>query len=257
MIELIRAVLFDLGGTVHLCSTTRERKLWFAERLLSRLSEYGILLDVSPALLSEQLEKNAELYKHTAEETMRELPPETVWREYYLRDHHLTHEQLAPIAEELSFLYDYERVCNLRRPHLISCLEELKRDGLRLGMISNILSRSIVPHFLAEYGIDKYMECVLTSASTGIRKPDAGIFRMAEQVMGLTPDEMAYVGDTLSRDVRGVRNARWRLAIRIPSPNAARRDKGMEELGYKPDHTVTDLAEIPGIIRRENEEGSR
>ena len=73
--------------------------------------------------------------------------------------------------------------------------------------------------------------------------------------MGLSPDDMAYVGDTLSRDVRGVRNAGWRLAIQIYSPNAFKRDKGLAESGYKADYNITDLMEIPGIIRKTNEEG--
>ena len=252
---MIRAVLFDLGGTLHLCSTNEERKLWFARRLISRLSEYGIRIGLSEQALSQQLQENAERYKRESEETLRELSPEIVWNDYFLREQALGRETLAPIAEELSFLYDYERVCNLRRPHLMACMDALQADGLRLGLISNILSRSIVPHFMAEYGLDTRMECVLTSAGTGIRKPDAGIFRLAEEQLGLPPDELAYVGDTLSRDVRGVRNAGWRLAIQIYSPNAARRDKGLAEMGYKPDYSITGLMEIPGIIHTVNEEG--
>ena len=252
---MIRAVLFDLGGTLHLCSSSEDRKLWFSRRLISRLAEYGIHLEISEQALSLELQENAECYKHESEETLRELPPEIVWSDYFLREQHLSRETLAPMAEELSFLYDYERVCNLRRPNLLACMDALQADGLRLGVISNILSRSIVPHFMAEYGLEKYMECVFTSAGMGIRKPDAGIFRLAEKALGLSPQELAYVGDTLSRDVRGVRNAGWRLAIQIYSPNAAKRDKGLAEMGYKADYNIADLMEIPGIIRKANEEG--
>ena len=250
---MIRAVLFDLGGTLHLCSTNEKRKIWFAERVISRLAEYGIPLEISAEALSAQLQRNAEIYKQDAEESLREQPPERVWNDYFLREQALGRETLAPMAEELSFLYDYERVCNLRRPHLISTMEELRGMGIRTGVISNILSRTIVPHMMAEYGLEPYMECVLTSAGTGIRKPDPGIFRMAEKAMSLAPEEMAYVGDTLSRDVRGVRNAGWRTVIQIYSPNAARRDVGMAEMGYRADWNITDLGEIPGIIRKENE----
>ncbi len=252
---MIRAVLFDLGGTLHVCSTDEERKLWFARRVISRLGEYGIRLDISDKELSLELQENAERYKHEVEETLRELPPETVWNDYFLKEQALGREVLAPIAEELSFLYEYERVCNLRRPGLIACMDALKADGLRLGVISNILSRTVVPHFMAEYGLDPYMECVLTSAGTGIRKPDAGIFRMAEKQMGLRPDELAYVGDTLSRDVRGVRGAGWRLAIQIYSPTAFKRDRGLAGTGLKADRNITDLLQVPGIIREVNREG--
>ena len=70
--------------------------------------------------------------------------------------------------------------------------------------------------------------------------------------MNLKPEEMAYVGDTLSRDVRGVRNAGWKLIIRIDSPNAARRDKGLAEMGWRADYEIQDLGEIPAIIQKEN-----
>ena len=248
---MIRAVLFDLGGTLHLCSTDEERKLWFARRLISRLGEYGIRLEITAEELSSQLQRNAEIYKKAAEESLRELDPEIVWNDYFLKEQALGRETLRPMAEELSFLYDYERVCNLRRPRLIETLEELRRMGLRMGVISNILSRTIVPHFLAEYGLEGYMECVLTSAGTGIRKPDPAIFRLAEQAMGLKPEELVYVGDTLSRDVRGVRNAGWHAVIQIWSPNAAKRDAGLAELGYRADYNIREFDEIPDIIRKE------
>ncbi len=212
---MIRAVLFDLGGTLHVSSSTPARKVWFASRIISRLDEYGIRLDISPEVLSSQLERNAVIYKREAEESMREKDPVIVWNDYYLREQALGYDMLSPVAEELSFLYDYERVCNMRRPDMLQCLNALRDMGMRLGMISNMLSRTLVPHFLAEYGIDGMMECVLTSAGTGIRKPDPEIFRLAEKRMGLRPDEMAYVGDTLSRDVRGTHAAGWKTVIQI------------------------------------------
>lgn len=249
---MIRAVVFDLGGTLHLCTNDDARKLWFARRLIGRLGEYGIALDIEPEALARQLDANAAAYKRAAEDSLRELDPVVIWNDYYLREQHLGYEALAPVAEELSFLYDYERVCNLRRPHLLECMRALRADGVRMGLISNIISKSIVPHFVAEYGLSEFMECVLTSAGTGIRKPDPAIFRMAEAALGLKPEELAYVGDTLSRDVRGTRAAGWRLAIQIYSPGAARRDAGMAELGYRADYNIADLMEIPGIIAREN-----
>ena len=104
-----------------------------------------------------------------------------------------------------------------------------------------------------EYGIAQYMDCVVLSSVTGLRKPSAEIFRVAERIMGLGPEEFAYVGDTLSRDVRGVRNAGWRCMIQISNPSVAFRDKGLENSGLAPDYRIGDLAEIPAIIKAENE----
>ena len=250
---MIKGVVFDLGGTLHLCSTTEERKIWFAKRIISRLGEYGISLDISPEALSLQLEINAAEYKRDVEASLRELPTEIVWNDYYLKEQHLGRDALRPMSEELSFLYDYERVCNLPRPRLVETMQQLKDMGMKLGIISNILAKGMVPHMVTEYGLAPYMDCVLSSAGTGIRKPDPQIFRMAEEALGLPPEALAYVGDTLSRDVRGTRNASWHTAIQIYSPGAAKRDVGLKEQGWQADFEIKELWEIPGIIARLND----
>lgn len=252
---MIRAVLFDLGGTLHTSSSPEGRDVWFARRLIERLGDYGISLEARPEELAARLHENSEVYKKWSEESLRELPSARIWSEYYLRDYDVSEAQLEPFAEELSFLYDYERVKVMRRPHLQEAMADLSKIPVRLGVISNIISTSVVPHFLQEYGIDRYMECVICSSTTGVRKPSADIFRAAERELGLKPEELAYVGDTISRDVRGVRNAGWRLMIQIRNPSIAYRDKGLENSGFQPDYFIEDLTEIPGIIQWENEQG--
>ena len=249
---MIKAVLFDLGGTLHTNTMPEGRDLWFAERLLRRLSDYGIDLPAAPEDIARSLPVNSEIYKHESEKTLRELPVAEIWNDYYLRDYRIGRERLAPIAEELSFLYDYERPCVMRRPYLKETMSELQAMGLKLGVISNIISRSVVPHFLTEYDIDRYMDCVITSADTGIRKPSADIFRIAERKLGLRPEELAYVGDTISRDVRGTRNAGWALMIQISFPGTAHRDAGLENAGFAPDYFIRELSEIPPIIQKVN-----
>ena len=250
---MIKAVLFDLGGTLHTADSPAGRDVWFARRLLDRLADYGIALEAEPEALARLLHENSEIYKHSSEQTPRELPAAQIWSQYLLRDFGLTEVQLAPMAEELSFLYDYERVRVMRRPHLAQTLARLQDMGLRMGVISNIISTSVVSHFLREYGVEQYMECVILSSETGIRKPSPEIFRVAEQQLGLKPEELAYVGDTISRDVRGVRNAGWRCMIQIRNPGVAHRDRGLEHSGFAPDYLIEDLAEIPAILIKENQ----
>ena len=247
---MIKAVLFDLGGTLHTSSTSPERDLWFCRRILDRMGDYGIHLDGGAELLVRRLPVNSEIYKHESEQSLRELPAAEIWSKYYLREYGLTAEELAPFAEELSFLYDYERPRVMRRPHLKETMEGLRAMGLRIGVISNIIARSVVRHFLAEYGIEELMDCVITSAETGIRKPSPEIFRIAEKTMDLKPEELAYVGDTISRDVIGTRRAGWACMIQIRNPSIAHRDVGLENAGWEPDYRIEDLAEIPAILKR-------
>ena len=251
---MIRGVLFDLGGTLHTAGSPPGRDIWFARRLLERLEAYGIRLNADPESLARKLHENGEDYKHHSEKDLRELPPAEIWNDWYLRDWSIGREKLEPIAEELSFLYDYERVKVIRRPYIKETLDALRGQGLKLGLISNIISLSVAPHFLVEYGVQDYMDCIVLSSATGIRKPSAEIFRVAERELGLKPEELAYVGDTLSRDVLGTRNAGWRLMIQIKSASGAKRDKGLEHSGLEPDYIIQELNEIPGILRKEIEE---
>ncbi len=250
---MITTLLFDIGGTLLTVRDSAGLRLRFAERLLERLALYGIFPDTDASALAVSLHENSEIYKHWSEKHLTELPGARIWNEFYLKEFHIGEEKLAPIAEELSFLYDYERVCNLRRPGLSETFERLHAMGLHLGIISNIISTSFAPHILKEYGIERFCECVVMSSTAGVRKPDPAVFRMAMDELGVTPEETAYVGDTLSRDVAGSRNAGLALAIRIHNPQSAHRDLGLSEEGaLKPDFTIRELTELPELIQNYN-----
>ncbi len=249
---MIQAVLFDIGGTLHTVRNSPALAAAFAVRLIDRLAVYGIEIPSPPEEFVRTLHANAEAYKSWSEQTLAELPAARIWNEYYLAPYNIGEERLAPIAEELSFLYDYERVCNLRRPGLTETLKELDAMGLRLGVVSNIISTSFVPHILREYGVDHMMQCVVMSSAAGIRKPDARIFEIAMRELGVSPDATAYVGDTLSRDVLGARNAGLALMIQIENPAIAHRDEKYLERGLEPDYFIRELLEVPEIIRAYN-----
>lgn len=250
---MITTLLFDLGGTLHTTRTSPELHLAFAKRLIDRLGEYGITIDSSPEELGAYLKEQGDAYKRSTEVSMLELPQARVWNEFYLARYHIGEEKLAPIAEELSFLYDYDRVRNMRRPHLKETMEELHAMGIRLGIISNIISFSVVPHLLMEYGIDHLMEVVVTSSGAVYRKPDRRIFDYTLEKLGVTPEETGYVGDTVSRDVRGTRNAGLGLCIQIDNPSLAAREAAMRQSDWPdPDYYIYDFADIPGIIRKIN-----
>ncbi|HOS19361.1 MAG TPA: HAD family hydrolase [Clostridia bacterium] len=249
---MIQAVLFDIGGTLHTVANSEALARAFARRLIDRLAVYGIAIPAPPDAFARRLHENAEEYKLWSEGTLRELPAPKIWNEYYLRQYCVGEETLAPIAEELSFLYDYERVCNKRRPHLVETMEELRRMGMRMGIVSNIISTSFGPHMVNEYGIAEYMECIVMSSVTGCRKPGAEIFNIAMERLGVAKERTAYVGDTISRDVLGARNAGLALMIQIKNPAVAHRDKAFAGKGPKPDFLIDELYEIPAVIREYN-----
>lgn len=252
---MITTVLFDLGGTLHTVIRKEDSMRRFAERLIRRLSDYGIVLDTTPEALAVQLHENAEAYKHETERTLVELPAPKIWNDWYLKDYRIGEDRLAPFAEELSFLYDYDRLTLMRKTRLKETIEALHEMGLRMGVVSNIISTSLVPHMLNEYGIAPYMECTVMSSTTGIRKPDPRIFEIAMNELGVTAAETCYVGDTISRDVIGARNAHLGLVVRLNNPSIAHRDAAYQGADApKADYVISELYELPEIIRTFNQQ---
>ena len=249
---MIRAVLFDVGGTLHEVHHSPEQAEKFSQRLLNRLAESGIILPIDAVSLTPLLQTNAEAYKHWSEEHMKELPNSRIWSKFYLKDFQIEESRLAPLSEELSVLYDAVRVRNIPRPHMLETIQALHDMGMVQGIISNIISATFVPRLVEDYGIAPYMSCVILSSTEGIRKPAAAIFERAAEACGVPCGEMAYVGDTLSRDVLGCRNAGVALSIQIRNPSIAHRDTAFIGMGLAPDVQISDLQEIPEIIRTYN-----
>ena len=249
---MIHAVLFDVGGTLHQVHQDPAQYDRFSQRLLDTLAQRGVRLPVAAPELTARLRRNAEDYKRWSEESRVELPGPRIWNEFYLRDFQIGEDRLAPVAEELSVLYDSLRVRNDPRPHLLETFQTLHEMGMVQGIFSNSISTTFVPRLMEEYGLAPYLSCVILSSTAGARKPDAAIFERAAAACGVPCRETAYVGDTLSRDVLGCRNAGVALSIQIRNPSIAHRDAAFQNTGLAPDHLIEDLGEIPSIIRAFN-----
>jgi putative hydrolase of the HAD superfamily len=91
------------------------------------------------------------------------------------------------------------------RERTADTLEELRRRGYRLGVISNADGR--VEALLESVGLRPHFELVIDSGVVGIDKPDPRIFHLAAERMGVEPAEALYVGDIYEIDVQGARAA--------------------------------------------------
>lgn len=88
---------------------------------------------------------------------------------------------------------------------LIDALLSAKRQGLRLGVVSN--SEGKLNELFAQVGLADLFELVVDSALEGVRKPDPEIFRRALGRLGVAPHAALYAGDIPSVDVVGARAA--------------------------------------------------
>jgi len=82
------------------------------------------------------------------------------------------------------------------------CLEDLRDQGRRMGVISNSRGEDHVREILIRRGIAEFFETVVSSGTEGVSKPDPEIFRRALARMKVGPEESFYVGDLAYTDAK-------------------------------------------------------
>ncbi|MEH7384674.1 HAD family hydrolase, partial [Bacillus sp. JJ1521] len=129
--------------------------------------------------------------------------------------------------------------------NLIPMLEELKGDGIQLGIITNGKGQFQMDNIKA-LGIEKYFDIILISEWEGIKKPDPRIFMKALAQLNVQPNQCIFVGDHPENDVKAARKVGM---------------KGVWKKDYQWDHvdadyTIKDLEELPSLIKKLNVEHS-
>ncbi len=140
------------------------------------------------------------------------------WRVYYT----FLCDRLGAPAEVIPACIDAtRRSANWSQvlPETRGVLLELRRRGLRLGVISNSDGR--IRNILEAVGLGDCFETFTDSGNVKIEKPDVGIFRHALAALDAKPDSSAYVGDSYSIDYQGAEAAGMR-AILMDTANVYR-----------------------------------
>jgi HAD superfamily hydrolase (TIGR01509 family) len=89
-------------------------------------------------------------------------------------------------------------------PGMVELVRSLE-GRVRLGIASNTRSHRFIAAAVAQLGLADSFDPLVTSVSSGIRKPGAGIFERVLDVWGLPPERVAMVGDFPHKDVAGAR----------------------------------------------------
>lgn len=141
-------------------------------------------------------------------------------------DASLIEQKATEIAQ---YCYDYARTCvNEARP----VLEKLA-ESYPLQLVSNFYGN--VDEVLRDFDIRKYFNGVIESAVVGVRKPDARIFMLGCVALGLRPEEVLVVGDSLKKDI-------------LPARSLGCQTAWIKGRGWTADEdAATDPAQIPAL----------
>ncbi|MDR7428268.1 MAG: HAD family hydrolase [Armatimonadota bacterium] len=245
----IRAVVFDLGGTLEEIYYDDRVRREAARGVQALLERHDLHPGLSPQDLHAVIEAGLAAYQHWRQETDLELQAERVWTEFVFPDGaggRLPRDRLTAVAEDLAFFYENHAYVRRLRPEAPAVLEALREHGFRLAVVSNIVSRRLVPANLRAYGVAHFFEHVVVSSVVGVRKPSPQIFLEAARRLDLPPAACAFVGDTVSRDVVGARRAGYGLVIKIRSFLTDRADSGADT--EEPDAVICDLRGVLPLV---------
>ncbi len=240
----IRGILLDWGGT--LCRNDRERDAIL--RGIAGIAEVlGVIDEAARTSISASLGKvmqQAHL-KADSDPEHREIDVPGVLQTWGDQMGFARRKQwdLPRIVEELwKHWQGYAE--HLAKP--LPVLEELRRRGYRLGLLSNVAAPAAVCRAeLQRLGLLPFFECCTFSSELGLRKPHPTVFRNALEGMKngdtLEPQNVVYVGDSPRLDVGGAKAAGMR-AVLFRSRAADWPESDYET--YKPDAVIDRLDEL-------------
>jgi putative hydrolase of the HAD superfamily len=242
------AIFFDIVGCIEEVRSSPDVRARARRRLHRLLAGLGVRLPLrrfEPAFIA-----GRDAYYRWRDETLRELPPERIWTEFFLRD--LLDESGRPAvvasAEALMVAYDEAYYRRTLRPRVRLVLWNLRRRGYPLGVVSNVCSRTIVPRNLVRYGIAGRFQAVVLSSVCTHRKPGTRIFHIAAEALGVAPQRCAYVGDTINRDINGAVAAGYGVTVLIPSELTAEKDTGLTHQAT-PTHVIERFEDLLAVFR--------
>ena len=132
---------------------------------------------------------------------------------------------LRSIAEELQLTGDVNAVMRVRRdwtfeslvprPEALPTLDELRRRGHKLGMIS--ACSQDVPDVWDRTPLGGLFDSTIFSCSVGFSKPDRRIYELCAKELGVEPADCLFVGDGANDELPGAERAGM-TALQLRAP---------------------------------------
>jgi putative hydrolase of the HAD superfamily len=115
---------------------------------------------------------------------------------------------------------------------------QLRARGVRIGLISN--SHRPLDSFQSHFELDGLIAVTVSSSEHGFLKPHPRIFRRALDLMDVPASDAVMVGDSLTHDVIGARQAGMRgILLQRSAPPSSRPDDV---------EVIRSLAELPDLL---------
>jgi putative hydrolase of the HAD superfamily len=177
--------------------------------------------------------------------------------EVWLTGHHLPSRNNGPAADHFRALFgelgvdaSVDDVLAMRRerarrvlvprPDALPTLDELRRRGHLLGMIS--VCTQDVPQVWDDTPLGGKFDATVFSCDVGVSKPDRRIYEIACERLGVEPGDCLFVGDGANDELPGAERAGM-AAIQLRAPGETLTPDGEAWVGRSVAH-LSDLLEL-------------
>jgi putative hydrolase of the HAD superfamily len=215
LLDHVEAVTFDVGGTLI-------RPWPSVGHVYAEVAAGCGCEEVSPEVLNLQFAaawanlKNfnhgrgewATLVDTTFEGLTKQLPSETFFPELY--------DRFA--SPDVWRVYD----------DVAHAVDMLASRGIQLGIVSNWDDR--LRAILEGLGLSKYFEAIIVSCEVGFPKPSPVIFEHASKKLGMAPEFILHVGDSMDQDVAGAKSAGFQSVLLERRAQEPKRDGQIKSL---------------------------
>jgi HAD superfamily hydrolase (TIGR01549 family) len=239
MVPAIKAILFDMNGTLRHRVANEPVQRAAAGRILKLLG-----MKAAPVVFWEKLKLRQKAYSVWAQQSLVQLSEAEIWTDWILPE--FPPGQVGPLAPELTLAWFEVKGQAVPGEGAGETLNELKKRGYRLGIISNSISTSEISSSLKGYGWEDYFDTVIVSSVVKRRKPAPEPFIEAARSLKVDPAHCAYLGNRISKDMVGCRQAGYGMAIFLQP--LAGIPPTEPEVRFEPDAVIQSLIELLDIF---------
>lgn len=204
-IEGIKGIIFDYGGTIDSRGVHWSEIIWDAYQAMD--------VPVSKALF-----RDAYVFAERELARTRHIMPDHTFYDLLLIKMRIELQWLSdnghlPANAHERYAVSLARYCDDAARNAVAearpVLERLY-EKYPMVLVSNFYGN--VEAVLKAYGLDHFFRKIIESAVVGVRKPDPQIFMLGVEALGLKPDEVLVVGDSLRKDILPARSIGCRTA---------------------------------------------
>ena len=128
----------------------------------------------------------------------------------------------------------------------LDTLDALRERGLKMGLVSNTMwPAAWHQQELVRFGLAPYLDHTIFSSDVGVWKPQPEIYRLSLDALSVSPHEAMFVGDMLPHDILGAQGVGM-VGVHKRNDNLSLEDVPIVDV--RPDAAITRLAELPPLL---------